>query len=168
MSREIKFRAWDKRYKQMFRVESIQFNSMKVGGIEFVNSGEDLGALYDGINSGEYHRRPYEVELMQYAGIKDIDEVEMYEGDIVEKQLGKSIWRYVIKWNDYYCELEAETIWRNFYYNNEQGEYVYVDTFTDDGGCNLPSASKGKIIGNIYENPKLIVGRYKQDKQSNL
>lgn len=64
--REIKFRAWHKKYKYMARVADISFNR----GIVNLN-GADISKIED-------------LELMQYTGLKDKNGVEIYEGDILK------------------------------------------------------------------------------------
>jgi len=64
--REIKFRAWDKDFKQMHPVIGIHWEG------EFIDYGTEgeTGLLNDFI-------------LMQYTGIKDKNGREIYEGDII-------------------------------------------------------------------------------------
>lgn len=57
--REIKFRVWDKKDKEMF-----------------------LCDIYEGI---PYHHEKDRRKIMQYTGLKDKNGVEIYEGDIVER-----------------------------------------------------------------------------------
>jgi len=74
-----------------------------------------------------------EYELMQFTGIHDRNGKEVYEGDIIKNEFGKK----VIKWDDggFYCD-EEKTVMRI---------YLWILDF-----------SKIEVIGNIYENPKLI------------
>lgn len=64
MSREIKFRAWDKHYK---RFRDIVLNS-------------PISAL----NNNEIDER---FELTQYTGFRDKNDIEIYEGDIIYYEL---------------------------------------------------------------------------------
>lgn len=136
--REIKFRAWSR------------------------NEMSEPFTLLQAVEDEVY--RTDQPIFLQYTGLKDRNGVEIYEGDLVEVTQGNYKWRYKIVWNDYFCEIEAKTYWRNFY-NDDDGNYVFEDTFTDEGEANLPSASKGEVIGNIYENSDLLAPKHNQASQ---
>lgn len=72
MSRELKFRVWDKDLKRMRYLKTshdfICFDSC--GNGYYVNMQTGLGEWFS--------------DLMQYTGLKDKNGVEIYEGDIVE------------------------------------------------------------------------------------
>jgi uncharacterized phage protein (TIGR01671 family) len=123
MSREIKFRAWDNEnneFLQGYFVTSVirhDSNIIEVSGVD--------DESYD-----EPHEYPHEVILMQYTGLKDMNGVEIYEGDVVRLK-------------DYHGERIVEISFHN-------GVYYYTGGgFSDEY---LFNSSKREVIGNIYEN----------------
>lgn len=75
----------------------------------------------------------YDYELMQYTGIKDKNNKEIYEGDIVE----------------FYSNVEDEIITEKVEYHF--GIYRAGDYFVGK------IYNKCEVIGNIYENKDLLV-----------
>jgi hypothetical protein len=124
--RAIKFRAWDKALKSWTNY-SID---------------DDLLMFYD--KHAECWETDQEGErfiLCQYTGLKDNEDREIYEGDIV-KAISFARWIGVVKYSD---ENQA------FIFDDLDKKYrgkstVFMNQF-DDGF---------EILGNIYENPELL------------
>ena len=157
--REIKFRAWHKKYKVMIDWRML---SNLLGGKSF--------AVTEGLNqminrtaglpiddkkfSSEQFSPPLNifelkgVELMQYTGLKDKNGKEIYEGDVVKIKED---------WDEY--DWKAGEIgfieYKKFYFGislksqNKPGtRYTVLLDLNNDRDV--------EIIGNIYENPELI------------
>jgi len=128
--RQFKFRAWDKENESMIYPKGILFDG------RVVNFG--CGVL-----------EPYEgYELMQYTELKDKNETEIYEGDIVKvihedgyKTIGQVEWGLSSKGVGTY---PAFYIWE---FESEMNSFSEI---FDTGHYEI------EVIGNIYENPELL------------
>jgi len=109
--REIKFRAWDKELKYMHR------------GSNFLSVSWN--------KEGYLHHS--ELIFLQYTGLKDDNEVEVYDGDIIVDIEGTKL---LVEWNDDTCKFQFSD-GSDINDNNRYGTYKI-------------------IIGNIYENPELL------------
>ena len=127
--REIKFRAWVKDRKEIFEVVLINYVSKNVTYI-IERIGHSLNIRDGKFNDVEFN----DVEFMQYTGLKDKNEKEIYEGDIFHIGSKKNL--YVVEWID--CGLKGRQI-KNI-------SWIGLDYWKDDI----------EVIGNIYENPELL------------
>jgi len=123
--REIKFRAWVKEKKAIFEVILIDYVSKKVTYLL-----ERVGHLLS-IRDAKFD----DVELMQYTGLKDKNNKEIYEGDIIV--LHGSKYKVIFKTEG------ARFVLRN-------DEFELEITFINNNNERM------EIIGNIYENPELM------------
>ena len=124
--RDIKFRAWDKDRKRWTNY----------------SIAEDLPRFYDKhTGCWKTDKEGKRFVLSQYTGLKDKNNREIYEGDVI-KAISFARWIGVVEYSD---ENQA------FIFDDLDKKYrgkstVFMNQF-DDGF---------EILGNIYENPKLL------------
>jgi uncharacterized phage protein (TIGR01671 family) len=137
-SREIKFRAWHKEYKKMLVVYVIHQGTYWEGFVKncqgFVPPNE------------QYIFRFNEAEWMQYTGLKDKNEKEIYEGDVLENDNGV---KYIVIWVEqlggFYLSIP----------NSQRGKEII--SCAASKVANEPMLLfKEAVIGNIFENPELL------------
>ena len=145
MSRTIKFRAWDKTYKEMYypyKNEQEWWWDSDEHSIKFAVNSPCPPEIHLEFSDGE-------LELMQYTGLKDSEGKEIYEGDIVEgnswtcsgmglAELVKCKWEITFEYAKWYTRL------------------IYKKDGRDVSKPDLYFHEDLKIIGNIYENPELL------------
>lgn len=118
MSREIKFRAWTN------------------------NSWINEGMLYDYQDTTyveSFGFNEEELPLMQYTGLKDKNDIEIYEGDILDAgdRIVKVVWhKYAGQWDTDFIKYKGEQ--------------------SSNGLFNSDWKYRTTVIGNIYENPELL------------
>ena len=130
--KEIKFRAWLKEDKKMVNVETMDFTDKSIQYLEkseFINAYLLRRVGFD------------DIELMQYIGLKDKNDKEIYEGDIVLVKPGwTSTWyKTIVKFKE--GAFIASLI---------DGEnYIYIFNRGFD-------SNDFEIIGNVYKNKNLL------------
>lgn len=125
--RDIKFRAWHKKYKKMFKIGQI---TLEKGIWDF----EPDDREYIGMSI------PYQPSfiLMQYTGLKDKNGKEIYEGDIIQyEDITKGLVRYSEKYAQYVLVNTGSV----------------KDEFEPLGDYNMEVF---EIIGNEFDNPDLL------------
>lgn len=126
MNREIKFRAWHKDLKKMFKIGQI---TLEKGTWNFEPNDRDFIGM----------SIPFQPSfvLMQYTGLHDKNGKEIYEGDIVkitgskEIDIGKVIYEY--------NEFTVDVMNMDRFY----GRVQLLEKFTE-------------VIGNVFENGDIL------------
>ncbi|WP_338960309.1 YopX family protein [Fusobacterium nucleatum] len=123
--REIKFRAWHKEEKIIGEVLGIDILHK-----EIFFSNEDVDC-YE-------HSDFKDIELMQYTGLYDKNEKEIYEGDIVKLRAnhGIGVVKYYDEWGAFVIE----------YIKPRPLAVLGMNYYKEDI----------EVLGNIYKNPELL------------
>ena len=127
--REIKFRAWLKEDKKMVNVETMDFTDKSM---QYLKRSEIINAYILRRESDD------DVELMQYTGLKDKNDKEIYEGDILFFR--DENMKYIVVWQD------AAFIIKSIEIRKYSEKMCWLD---DTEIC-------CEIVGNIYENKNLL------------
>lgn len=137
MSREIKFRAWDERNREMVysdREDSFYVNTV---GVLFMYA---IPMSEAGLQK-KYHK---DYGVMQYTGLTDKNGKEIYEGDILQPERFKRIKFYN------FPVVYSEGVFRC------SGKLSGFDTLRESLAHARKAGNEFLVIGNIYENPELL------------
>lgn len=121
---EYKFRVWDYDEKKMYYQDDLIITFDKVGEDVYVYKNGTVEPLYN-------------YKIMQYAGRKDRNEVEIYQDDIA----------WILNDTPQIIELD-------------KGVTEMIDGCWQINGYSLYSHYKTLVVGNVYENPELLEEKY--------
>lgn len=130
--REIEFRAFVKRKKEMFPVTDLRFNRYEKDAVGVSGCGDPYCTMCDDWYNFD------DVVLMQYTGLKDKNGKKIFEGDIVNcKFFDRMVGDIAGVINFIDC------VWA-------------VSDFKNKRLYQLIDVDNIEIIGNIHENPELL------------
>ncbi|MCD5247746.1 DNA-packaging protein [Enterococcus faecalis] len=138
-----KFRAWDKRSKEMWKVSTLHIEDEYVDLFKkniYENPLNDPWAKFG------------DVILMQSTGLKDKNGVEIFEGDIL---------KIIEVTNEGISEYITDVIWEDcsFVFKSDGVDYYdsFLGSFSGDPNKTYPLFEL-LVIGNVWDNLKLLEG----------
>jgi len=134
-NRPIKFRAWNKKEKEMWEVFEIDFHGEKIKGGKGFTKGK--GTFYN-ILIANFR----DVIPLQFTGLKDKKGVEIYEGDI-------------LLWQNPEEEKGVGDI-HEVVFKEGAFQKRWINTYGKTSFTLLADINEFEIIGNIYEDKKLL------------
>ena len=146
--REIKFRAWHKPTNQFVRCHPAWNDNLRqykdLGLLSLTSDGELIfETMYDGFQRLSSSNEVDDFIVQQYTGLKDKNEVEIYEGDIInnhEEYNNKKVVNYD-PYRCYFCLIDIDEYLDTLY----NGEMFNV------AGEGSNFSARLEVIGNIFE-----------------
>lgn len=136
--KELKFRVWDKLAKKYILPDK------GYQGHYILSLDGTFHNLQNGSGGSE-------CEVEPYTGVKDKTGKEIYEGDILmfeeDKDCTGELDEVILV-----CKYQEYNAWFGFYEPREKAEDMYSGYYW------LELADKCKVIGNVHENPRLLMG----------
>ena len=128
MTREIKFRIWDKDNNKMLHYDNDIVPCLTLNGV-LQDCSKEVSSNVS-----------YKYELMQFTGFLDKNGVGIYEGDIVRNKREEFITGVKYYGGAFRCESEGMPL------------SLYIDECYGDKELN----NQLEVIGNVYENKDLL------------
>ena len=125
-----KYRAWNKLASRMYIVNGLHFDR---GMVQYANDDNAIRFI-----------KLENIILMQSTGLKDLNGIEIFDGDILEVT-DKHSWLEVVSYSQEKAMFVTEEINREFKVPESPLYDLLDSTFL-----------KFKVIGNIYENLELL------------
>jgi len=137
-NREIKFRVWDKIKNKFVSQSELAING---NGILLITTSGYYND-FENQNSNDF-------VIQQFTGLKDKNEKEIYEGDILKIKVSGSL--LIFDLGTYIASVEwGNCKWKlNILTEKNKHENFNPDFYEDSG-------REYEIIGNIFENPELL------------
>ncbi|ASN62118.1 YopX family protein [Latilactobacillus curvatus] len=129
--REIKFRAWHKN-RETF--------------LDFDWAVDKLGRVFSILDKCVYDEFTDEIELMQYTGLKDMNGVEIYEGDVVNVSWPLSKLKGINHAIGYSEVKDGHPVSEAIDWYEDVSRLIQ----THDNGGQIT------VVGNCFENPELL------------
>ena len=136
--REIKFRVYlDKMY---YQDEYVEYDRNLIG-IDFLNKTVTFEGYTDGEEVDNFEKYSFDeddflykkdLKIMQYTGLKDKNNKEIYEGDILFESFSEEYFKVAFENGSFRAEVDE--------YSLDLEDYAHI--------C--------EVVGNIYENPELM------------
>ncbi|MEA0564072.1 YopX family protein [Lysinibacillus irui] len=138
--REIKFRVWCKQNETIQTVSKIGFMEDKLWYVEDE----------DHETQPPYFEDDDDWVLMQFTGLKDKDDNEIYEGDIVLLKNEFTTWKGTVVFDEGAFKLSIKHSW------GTSVEHFNKTNVFNDMGARIQLNNIYLVVGNIYENPELL------------